>query len=88
MNKNLNALGNSVNHLETEIRFGRFQGAKFTPGVNEKQFAEIIQYFTKLGWKKSHIVDKVISRTISRTKSARKIGNKYQLKEKLSVISD
>ena len=87
MNINLNALG-SGNHLETEIRFGRFQGSKFTPGVNEKQFAEIIQYFTKLGWKKSHIVDKVISRTISRTQTARKIGNKYQLKEKLNTVNN
>lgn len=76
------------NNIETEIRFGRFQGSKFTPGVNEKQFAEIYQYFTKLGWKKSHVVDKVISRTISRTKTVRKIGNKYQLKEKLNTVNN
>ena len=91
MNKNLNALGNSNSgnsHLETEIRFGRFTGSKFTPGVTETQFAQIIKYFTTVGWKKTHVIDKVVSRTISRTKSARKIGNKYQLKEKLTTINN
>jgi hypothetical protein len=71
--------------METELRFGRFQGGRFIPGVSQKQFSDLIQYFTALGWKKSHTVDKVVSRTLNRTKTVRKIGNKYQLKEKLSI---
>jgi len=71
--------------LETEIRFGRFQGDRFVPGVSEEKFAEIIRYFTSLGWSKTHKVDKVVSRTLSKTKTVRKIGNKYQIKEKIST---
>ena len=89
MNQNLNALGNvGGSSLETEIRFGRFDRGRFVPGVSEKQFAELIKYFTSLAWKKSHVVDKVVSRTLSKTKTIRKIGNAYQLKEKLSVINN
>ena len=74
---------NSV--LETEVRFGRFKGTRFIPGVSEKQFADLIKYFTGLAWRKSHKVDKVVSRTLSKNQSVRKIGNAYQLKEKISV---
>ena len=57
-----------MNSLEKEIRFGKFQGQRFVPGVSQKQFTDIIQYFTALGWKKTHTVDKVVSRTLSRIK--------------------
>jgi hypothetical protein len=71
--------------LETEIRFGRFQGERFVPGVSEEKFVEIIRYFTSLGWNKTHRIDKVVSRTLSKTKTVRRIGNKYQIKEKIST---
>jgi len=77
-----------MNSLEKEIRFGKFQGQRFVPGVSQKQFTDIIQYFTAQGWKKTHTVDKVVSRTLSKNKTVRKIGNKYQIKEKISTVNN
>jgi len=77
-----------MSSLEKEIRFGKFQGQRFVPGVSQKQFTDILQYFTALGWKKTHTVDKVVSRTIGKNKSVRKIGNKYQIKENISTVNN
>lgn len=76
--------------VETEARFGRFDRNRFIPGVNKRQYDDIVDYFTNLGWKRSTSTDKVTSRTINQKQNIRKIesGNSvsYQLKTKKKVI--
>jgi SAM-dependent methyltransferase len=90
--KSLNSLGSNRNNkgIETEARFGKFQGARFVPGVSKRQFDEVVKHYEALGWTKSVSKDKVTSRSLNPRQNIRKIessnGVKYQLKEKLSVV--
>ena len=90
--KKLNSLGANRNNkgIETEARFGKFQGTRFVPGVNKRQYDEIIAHYESNGWTKSTSTDKVTSRTLNPRQNVRKIetsaGTKYQLKEKVLVV--
>ena len=85
-------LGPSENkNIETEARFGSTARGRFTPGVNRRQFDEVLQYFTKAGWSSSRTLDKISSRTLNPKQTVRKIETSngsvvYQLKEKIKVI--
>ena len=88
----LDKLGPSNNkNIETEARFGSNIRGRLVPGVNRRQFDEVMQYFTKENWSKSRSVDKIISRTLSQKQSVRKIESSngsvvYQLKDKIMVL--
>ena len=93
MNKDLNSLGNSIvnTSVETEIRFGWFDRGRFVPGTSEKQFKELINMFSGMGWKMGKTKDRVHSRTLSRNQAVRWIEgpeHKYQLKQKLLTIDN
>ena len=85
----VNNLGSDGN--EKEVRFGRFIGGRFVPGVNKFIFDNIIQQFEKdQAWVKSSTVDKISIKQSNARQVLRKIetGNSvvYQLKEKLYSI--
>jgi ATP-dependent DNA ligase/SAM-dependent methyltransferase len=90
--KHLNSLGANRNNkgIETEARFGKFQGSRFIPGVNKRQFDEIVAHYEQSGWTKTTSTDKVTSRSLNPRQNVRKIessnGTKYQLKEKVLVV--
>jgi len=90
--KSLNSLGANRNNkgIETEARFGKFQGTRFIPGVSKRQYDEVVRHYETKGWTKSASSDKVTSRTLNPRQNLRKIessaGVVYQLKEKLSVV--
>ena len=90
--KHLNSLGANRNNrgIETEARFGRFQGGRFVPGVSKRQFDEIATHYDQSGWTKTVSRDKVTSRSLNPRQNVRKIestnGTKYQLKEKVLVV--
>jgi len=90
--KHLNSLGANRNNkgIETEARFGKFQGTRFIPGVNKRQYDEIAAYYESKGWTKSTSKDKITSRSLNPKQNVRKMetsnGVKYQLKEKLMVV--
>ena len=90
--KSLNSLGANRNNkgIETEARFGKFQGTRFVPGVSKRQYDEVIKHYESLGWARTSTRDKVTSKSLNPRQSVRRIessnGTKYQFKEKLSIV--
>lgn len=85
----LNKIGNGGPGIEREVRFGRFQGITFIPGVTKRQFDSILKLF--IDWPTTQTTDRVISRPTGTNQSIRKITNsngtnKYQLKQKLETF--
>jgi SAM-dependent methyltransferase len=85
----LSKIGNGGQGIEREVRFGKFQGNRFIPGVSKRQYESILKLFSDWTIKKTS--DKIISRTYNQTQSIRKISNSngketYQLKEKISIV--
>lgn len=90
--KFLDTLGTTTNKgIETEARFGRFEGKRFLPGVTKRQFDAVAKYFDNLeGWTKMETKDKVTSRSLNIRQSVRKVesnkGTYYEFKDKVSVV--
>jgi SAM-dependent methyltransferase len=89
ISKALKNLGNGGQNIEREVRFGKFQGGKFTPGVTKRQFESALNLFSD--WSKTTSSDVVVSRSVTEKQSIRKIKSAngkeiYQLKEKLEMI--
>jgi len=87
--KAMNNLGDGGKNIEREARFGRFQQGRFSPGVSERQFNAVAEYFKT--WETSRTVDKVTSRTLNPRQNIRRIVSNngkdiYQLKEKMNVV--
>ena len=89
ISKAIKNIGNGGQNTEREVRFGKFQGARFVPGVTKRQYDSALKLFS--GWNKTEISDQVTSRMASEKQSIRKItksngSSSYQLKEKLEII--
>ncbi len=87
--KALTNIGNGGQDIEREVRFGKFQGVRFTPGVTKRQFDSAMKLFD--GWNKKETKDEVLSRPASEKQSIRRIKNSngneiYQIKEKIETI--
>lgn len=88
--KALANIGNGGEGIEREVRFGKFQNNRFTPGVTKRQYDSAINLFTN--WETKETKDEVVSRPASEKQSIRKITNSkngseiYQVKEKLETI--
>lgn len=87
--KALTNIGNGGQDIEREVRFGKFQGGRFTPGVTKRQFDSAMTLFD--GWNKKETKDEVLSRPASEKQSIRRIKNSngneiYQIKEKIETI--
>ena len=89
ISKALKNIGNGGQNTEREVRFGKFQGSRFVPGVSKRQYDSALNLFPD--WKKTETSDQVVSRTVSDKQSIRKITSAngtilYQLKEKIDVV--
>ena len=89
ISKAIKNIGNGGQYTEREVRFGKFQGARFVPGVTKRQYDSVLKLFSD--WNKTETSDQVTSRTASEKQSIRKItksngSSSYQLKEKLEII--
>lgn len=82
-------LGNGGKDIEREVRFGKFQGTRFVPGITKRQYDEIVKIFSD--WNQTKTEDYVVSRTYNPKQNIRKITKSngseiYQLKEKVLVV--
>ena len=87
--KALSNIGNGGEDIEREVRFGKFQGERFIPGVVKRQYDSAMKLFKD--WPKKEIKDEVVSRPATEKQSIRKIKNSngteiYQVKEKLEIV--